>query len=374
MGLFPHSELRPIGLPSFLYSTSNRVLQALDSASNAAKLDQPSPVVGPSEPHAAKQSARSAIGQSSKFMIPQMAEAQVHKKKIELYSTEYYAAAFAGGALACGPTHWAVTPLDVVKCNMQIDPKKYRSIPSSFAITWREEGVRGFLKGHFPTFIGYSFQGAFKYGGYEVFKKYYSDLAGPENAVKYQQLIFALGSASAEVFADIALCPFEAVKVRVQTQPGYGFGLVDGLPKYVAEDGWAGLYKGIVPLWGRQIPYTVMKFVSFENIVAALYRNVVPIPKNECSKNTQLGVSFAGGYLAGILCATISQPADNIVSFMNNKKGATFGQAVKEIGMTQLFIRGLPLRIVQIGTLTGLQWAIYDSVKVWFGFPTTGGH
>lgn len=36
-------------------------------------------------------------------------------------------------------------------------------------------------------------QGAFKYGGYEVFKKYYSDLAGPENAKKYQQLIFALG-------------------------------------------------------------------------------------------------------------------------------------------------------------------------------------
>jgi hypothetical protein len=41
---------------------------------------------------------------------------------------------------------------------MQIAPKKYKSIPSSFAITWREEGVRGFLKGHFPTFIGYSFQ------------------------------------------------------------------------------------------------------------------------------------------------------------------------------------------------------------------------
>jgi hypothetical protein len=41
---------------------------------------------------------------------------------------------------------------------MQIAPKKYKSIPSSFAITWQEEGLRGFLKGHFPTFIGYSFQ------------------------------------------------------------------------------------------------------------------------------------------------------------------------------------------------------------------------
>ena len=34
-------------------------------------------------------------------------------------------------------------------------------------------------------------------------------------------------------------------------------------------------------------------------------------------------MSFAGGYLAGILCAFISHPADNLVSFLNNTKGAT---------------------------------------------------
>lgn len=50
-----------------------------------------------------------------------------------------------------------------------------------------------------------------------------------------------------------------------------------------------------------------MKFVSFENIVAALYKHAVPIPKEECTPSTQLGVSFVGGYLAGILCATVSQ-------------------------------------------------------------------
>jgi hypothetical protein len=45
--------------------------------------------------------------------------------------------------------------------------------------------------------------------------RYYSDLAGPENSKKYQTLIFLAGSASAEFIADVALCPFEAVKVRV---------------------------------------------------------------------------------------------------------------------------------------------------------------
>lgn len=32
-----------------------------------------------------------------------------------------------------------------------------------------------------------------------------------------------------------------------------------------------------------------------------------------------------------------------------------------------LFTRGLPLRILMVGTLTGLQWGIYDAFKVYVG-------
>lgn len=42
-------------------------------------------------------------------------------------------------------------------------------------------------------------------------------------------------------------------------------------------------------------------------------------------------------------------------------------QAVKKIGVMGLFTRGLPLRIVMIGTLTGAQWGIYDAFKVFVG-------
>ena len=41
----------------------------------------------------------------------------------------------------------------------------------------------------------------------------YADAVGPENAAKYQTLVFLAGSASAEFFADVGLCPFEAVNV-----------------------------------------------------------------------------------------------------------------------------------------------------------------
>lgn len=130
--------------------------------------------------------------------------------------------------------------IDIQIFGFQIDPAKYKSISSGFGVLLKEQGVRGFFRGWVPTLLGYSAQGACKFGFYEFFKKYYSDIAGPEYASKYKTLIYLAGSASAEVIADIALCPFEAVKVRVQTQPGFARGLSDGLPKFVKSEGALG--------------------------------------------------------------------------------------------------------------------------------------
>jgi len=138
-----------------------------------------------------------------------------------------------------------------------------------------------------------------------------------------------------------------------------------------------GLYKGLSPLWARQIPYTVMKFVAFEKTVEAFYKNVFTKPKNEYSKGTQLSITFCSGYIAGILCALVSQPADTMVSKLNNMKtaGSTMDnvrQIYSEIGFSGLW-RGMGARIIMIGTLTGLQWWIYDSFKTMVGLQTTGG-
>lgn len=53
---------------------------------------------------------------SGKFMIPAASE----PGKIPMYSAEFYAACTVGGILSCGITHTGVTPLDIVKCNMQV--------------------------------------------------------------------------------------------------------------------------------------------------------------------------------------------------------------------------------------------------------------
>jgi solute carrier family 25 phosphate transporter 3 len=190
--------------------------------------------------------------------------------------------------------------------------------------------------------------------------------------------LYLAASASAELIADIALCPFEAVKVRTQTTiPPEFRSTFGGISAVVAKEGTAGLYKGLYPLWGRQIPYTMMKFASFENIVEAIY-HYLPGQKTDYNKGAQTAVAFTGGYLAGILCAIVSHPADVMVSKLNANRqpGEAFGAAMsriyKDIGFRGLW-NGLPVRIVMIGTLTGLQWMIYDSFKIFMGLPTTGG-
>lgn len=288
--------------------------------------------------------------------------------EVEFASAKYYALCGLGGILSCGITHTAIVPLDLVKCRIQVNPGKYTGIATGFKVSIKEGGVRALALGWAPTFYGYSMQGLCKFGLYEVFKVYYHDLIGDENAFLYRTWLYLAASASAEFFADIALAPMEAVKVRIQTQPGWSSTLREGFPRILREEGVTGFYKGLVPLWMRQIPYTMMKFACFERTVELLYKYVVPKPRSECSKPEQLLVTFAAGYIAGVFCAIVSHPADTVVSKLNNQKGSTAVQVAKSLGFAGMW-KGLTPRIIMIGTLTALQWFIYDGVKVAFNLP-----
>jgi hypothetical protein len=40
-----------------------------------------------------------------------------------------------GGILSCGITHTMVTPLDLVKCRIQVNPEKYKSVVNGFRVS-----------------------------------------------------------------------------------------------------------------------------------------------------------------------------------------------------------------------------------------------
>ena len=191
-----------------------------------------------------------------------------------------------GGVLSCGLTHLAVTPLDVAKCNMQVDPTKYKGLVNTIKKITAEEGTGALFKGWLPTLLGYSAQGCFKFGLYEFFKDFYSTAVGEQAAKEWRSIVWLAGSATAEVFADIALCPMEMVKVKVQTSvPGTfptAFGAAIGAMRADPNSGFP--FRSVKALWSRQVPYTMAKFFFFEKVKEEFYARIFTAPKESYSK------------------------------------------------------------------------------------------
>merc|ERR1712212_616711 len=148
-----------------------------------------------------------------------LSAAATEEYSCEFGSNKYFALCAFGGVLSCGITHTAVTPLDLVKCRLQVNKEKYKTLGNGFKLTVADAGAKGLALGWAPTAIGYSMQGLCKFGFYEVFKNVYSGMLGEENTFLYRTSLYLAASASAEFFADIALSPMESVKVRMQTSP-----------------------------------------------------------------------------------------------------------------------------------------------------------
>ena len=119
-----------------------------------------------------------------------------------------------------------------------------------------KEGASALLTGFGPTAAGYFLQGAFKFGGYEFFKAQAIGLIGAENASNNRTAIYLGSSACAEFFADVALCPLEATRIRLVSEPTYANGLIGGFSKMLKNEGVGSFYAGFGPLLFKQYVFT----------------------------------------------------------------------------------------------------------------------
>lgn len=61
-------------------------------------------------------------------------------------------------------------------------------------------------------------------------------------------------------------------------------------------------------------------FSTFEHSVDLMYQKIIQKRKEDCPRVQQLGVTCLAGYAAGAVGTVISNPADNIVASLNNRK------------------------------------------------------
>ncbi|KAI0191058.1 mitochondrial phosphate carrier protein [Astrocystis sublimbata] len=302
--------------------------------------------------------------------VPSVAQAVTKPSEVGLYSR--YAAA---GAVCCSFTHAILTPVDIVKTRIQIEPQVYnRGLSGGLRQVVAGEGAGALATGLGPTVAGYFLQGAFKFGGYELLKTRAIDALGYETACNNRYAIYLGASAIAEMAGDIVLCPFEAVRIRLVSQPGFGRGLWDGLAKIIRQEGIQGLYSGLGPIMFKQVPYTMATFVVYENALEQIYKRV---DKTTVSSAGVTGINLGSGLIAGIAATLVSQPADTMLSKINKGK-AEAGEGImkrlwriaKETGVRGSYA-GVRARLVMVGGMTALQLAVYGDIKKALG--ATGG-
>jgi len=268
-------------------------------------------------------------------------------------------------------THGGLTPVDVVKTRIQLDPATYnRGLIGGFRQVIQKEGAGALLTGAGPTFAGYFLQGAFKFGGYEFFKQQCINNFGYETAANNRTAVYLASSAAAEFFADIALCPLEATRIRLVSEPTFANGLIGGFSKIAKTEGFGAFYSGFGPILFKQVPYTMAKFVVYEKVSEAIYKSV---DKNTASDGLKTGINLGSGLIAGFAAALVSQPADTMLSKINKTKGlpgeGTISRLIKiggELGLRGSY-SGIGARLFMVGTLTAGQFAIYGDIKRMIG-------
>jgi len=296
-------------------------------------------------------------------------------------SWRYYLA----GGLCAATSHTIPVPIDVVKTRKQVDPD-YQDMH-----VWQvtkclveREGPKSLLAGLGPTTFGYLLEGAIKFGVYEVLKpivtRLLSAVATAVTALAFlntQLIAFVTCATISGMSAAVVLAPMEALRIRLVAEPDFSpNGWIIGARRMLKEEGVGFLVKGLKPMMYKQVPYTVVKNVSFDFFAKHAYSTLrhVGIAPTATVKFT---VPLLSAAMASILSCIGSQPGDMLLSLVNAHGGnRRTRDIVKDIlrserGVYGFFV-GIKTRLVHVGLIVTLQLLLYDFVKRLCGIAATG--
>jgi solute carrier family 25 (mitochondrial phosphate transporter), member 3 len=356
-----------------------------------------------------------------------------------LHDAKYYWSCYLAGGLSSS-IRWILSPLELVKTRLQTASIATTTAPvvvpamtpnftfagargvalTSFSATatttttmnpsmlgtfvhiYTHEGTSGLFRGVGPTAVAYWLQTSTKYTLYEMIKDRLTThhTAGDTNTTMNawnRGLIYVAAAASAEAIADVLMCPFEMLKVKMQTAVATTTGTTTNHSMYRSTNTTTTSFPNqfvpalkemiqnrtmynfpfgsLGPVWGRQIPGTIVNFFTFENAVSMIYNSMGEYEKSAYTPTQQLGVTVLAGYIAGVCCAIVSHPADSIISLRSlpEHQGQSIRQIVQRVGWYRLATKGLGPRIIMTGQIIAFQWLLYDSFKSMFGYGTSGG-
>ena len=150
----------------------------------------------------------------------------------------------------------------------------------------------------------------------------------------------------------------------------------------------------------KQVPYTIMKQLSFEYFTTFLY-SIVAVSTTLSKMDLKWEISVVSAFLASILACIASQPGDllltetykgreltaNAVSEMNpdidnetktevsDDSDGNLSKLISNVLETEGFLGffvGLKPRLIHVASIITSQLVLYDFIKQLLGLPATG--
>ena len=114
--------------------------------------------------------------------------------------------------------------------------------------------------------MGFFIWGGFTYSLTELIRRSLIISLGSE-AQSLEIQIILVSSAVAAVFGSFILVPFESVRIRAVSQPGYGKNIGDVLSRMVSEEGIGSLFNALPPFLLKEVPFNTAKVNFFLHFI-----------------------------------------------------------------------------------------------------------
>ncbi|KAK7952301.1 uncharacterized protein PG986_008029 [Apiospora aurea] len=180
------------------------------------------------------------------------------------------------GGIAGVTSVFLTYPLDIVRTRLSIQSASFAALgdrpkqlpgmwPTMIAMYKQEGGVAALYRGIIPTVTGVAPYVGLNFMTYEFVRKYLTP-EGDQNPSAVRKL---LAGAISGAVAQTCTYPFDVLRRRFQinTMSGMGYqykSISDAIRVIVAQEGWRGLYKGLVPNLLKVAPSMAANWLSFE--------------------------------------------------------------------------------------------------------------
>ena len=127
----------------------------------------------------------------------------------------------------------------------------------------------------------YLLAGSLSFGLTESFQRLLRGVLGAGNGLLLNTPILILSSAAAVAICTVAVCPFEAVRIRSVSASGGGApkSAQECFDEIYAEGGAAGFFAGLGPILLKEAPFFITKFVVYDAMSTYLLSAPSPLAR-----------------------------------------------------------------------------------------------